>query len=227
MVPGMHVFHLSRSFEDEAELVEPFLRSGLDAGEYCLWVSSDDTVEEWSQLFLSAGLITPDRPGRLAVLPGSDFQSGPPAPVKKARQLWSTIEEGLESYAGVRFAIDMTWILAEATEAGLVCHIEAAVDTLLRGESKVSTICHYRLDQLPPDVLVAGLRTHASILMDGEWRANPFYEAAKILNDEPRRNLPGPGFPTLDEALTTIASQPPNYHLITLSETAGSHSQVT
>jgi hypothetical protein len=115
------------------------------------------------------------------------------------------MERALWTFKGVRMAVDMNWLLDAETPVDRLCHWEATLNPLLGGDIEARMICDYRLDTLPEAPIVAGLRTHPVVTLDGDSRANPFYDAPRILENEPHLNLPGPETPRLDEMLAGIA----------------------
>ena len=207
-VSGSHICSLSRSAEGQREFLLSFLEEGITNGESCLCVVPDQDADEWSKAFQIRG-ITSSSGGRLQILKGSDWRLQRDAnSIIQARRVWRMMERALWNYRAVRFAVDMNWTLDADVPVDRLSHWEAALNPLLGGGVPTQMICGYRLDALPDAFIVAGLRTHPSVVLDDKQVSNPYYEAPSILEDEPHRNLPGPDVPPLNEMLARIAEQP-------------------
>jgi len=210
-VPGSHVCSLSRDAGGQRDLLISFLAEGLTAGESCLCVVPDQDAEEWSAALEARGIrdLTRSGGGQLQILKGTDWRLQRDAnSIIQARRVWRMMERALWNFKGVRFAIDMNWTLDADVPVDRLSHWEATLNPLLSGGIEVRMICDYRLDALPEASVVAGLRTHPSVVLDGRQASNPYYEAPLILEDEPQRNLPGSSVPPLEEMLSRITDQP-------------------
>jgi hypothetical protein len=105
-----------------------------------------------------------------------------------ARDLWHLVSPKLADFAGVRIAGDAGWAMIEPPlNAGQLCHWEATAD-LLYQEEAISTICMYDLNRHPRSDICAALRTHADVLAGGKRYSDPYYEASRILENEPYLN---------------------------------------
>src|SRR5690606_37397641 len=94
----------------------------------------------------------------------------------QARTVWNFIESKLEGFSGVRITGDAQWAAIEpALSSDRLCHWEATADMLYRGEP-VHTLCMYDSGKHAPSDLRAALRTHATVLTNGQFYANPHYE---------------------------------------------------
>ncbi|HEX5370329.1 MAG TPA: MEDS domain-containing protein, partial [Dehalococcoidia bacterium] len=94
------------------------------------------------------------------------------------------IEQSLPGYAGLRLLIDMQWTQDTGLPADKLCHWEATLEYLLSDVATVQAMCQYDR-RLPPAALHAALRTHPYSLYGGRSAPSPFYEAARVLEDEP------------------------------------------
>jgi hypothetical protein len=117
------------------------------------------------------------------------------------------MEGALSTHGSMRVIVDEDRFLENGTALDLLCHWEATLNPFLAG-TEVREICAYRLDTLPEAAMVAGIRTHPIVVLDGKWRMNPFYEADQILEKEPYLNLPAPNGPRIEEMLARVAEQP-------------------
>jgi hypothetical protein len=202
---------LYEDLNEQKIVVLPFIKGGLKKNEYCLFVTNEKSIDDWS-LELQAFGVDVKREvekGALAIatsaqLRGSDdFNS-----IVKARELWHLVEEKLGQYAGVRIIGDAEWVLIDPPmPSDQLCHWEATADLLYRGEP-VSTICMYDLRRHSPSDIRAALRTHAHAQVGRKRYANPFYEAANILENEPHLNASDADRETVAAMLGKLKAEP-------------------
>src|SRR5881394_2587752 len=87
-------------------------------------------------------------------------------------------------FKGIRFAIEMTWVLGPDIPAAKLEHWEATLNNLFTPAFPGRMICQYNRSRLGPQVLLAGLHTHPQTVFGEEVCANPFYEAPLILDGD-------------------------------------------
>lgn len=186
-----HTCLLYEDFNEQKAVVLPFIRDGLRNGEHCLFVTSERSVYDWSLELQAFGIDVKGEieKGAFVVVTGEQMrQSAGFNSIVKARELWRLVETKLVDFAGVRIIGDAEWALIEpCLTADQLCHWEATADLLYKGES-VRTICMYDINRHSPSDIRAALRTHPMAQVAGRRYANPFYEAASILDNEPHLN---------------------------------------
>jgi len=189
LTSGSHACHFFETFDDQMELLGSFFREGLIRGEHCLFITPGEFDLEWLGHLGSLGSDFREalNTGALTVVPGAAFRVGEFNTVRKARELWLTIEDSLRGSTGVRIAGDAAWALNPTLPEDQLCHWEAAVNLVYEGAS-VRAICQYRLDEHSPAAIHGAFRTHPVVIYDGVSHANPFYEAPEILKHEPYFN---------------------------------------
>jgi hypothetical protein len=176
---------------EQKQVILPFVRDGLQAGECCLFIAGERTLDDWELEFQAFGIDVAGQrqAGALVISAGeemrrsSDFNS-----ILKASDLWAFIESKLSSFAGVRIVGDADWALIDPPlSASDLCQWEATADLLYENEP-VRTICMYDLNQHRPAEIRAALRTHSKVLFAGKRYVNNHYEAPEILENEPHWN---------------------------------------
>ena len=186
-----HSCLLYEDYNEKKGVVLPFIRNGLRNGEHCLFVTSERSVDDWFLEFQAYGIDVKREIGKgaLVIATGEQMRQTPGFnSIVKARELWGLIEAKLGSYGGVQIIGDAEWALIEPPlTAGQLCHWEATAGLLYEGEA-VRTVCMYDLTRHSPSDIRAALRTHAAAVMGGRRYANPYFEAALILEHEPRLN---------------------------------------
>lgn len=204
---GSHACHLFRSFAEQKAVVLPFFKEGLRNGEYCIYVTCDQPVDEWYFEFQAYGIDVRHEleRGALQIITGDEWrQGGDFNSIIKAREAWGLIEDKLRSFKGVRITGDAGWALRPPMPIDQLCHWEATAN-LIYEDTEVRAICQYDLDKQPTEAIHAALRTHPSVLMGGRRYANPHYEAPRILENEPNLNHSDADAGRLQEMLTRLA----------------------
>lgn len=186
---GAHVCHVAAGRNDAKSVLLPFLRQGLLNNEFCLYVSGDESPDDWYFEFQAYGVDVAARLrcGALKIIgrsewrsPGSTFRSL--AQARKAYRLvpWTR-------FRGARIVYDAAWALSPELPPEDLCHWEATATLLYEG-LPVRAICQYDLENQSTPALEAALRTHPYVLTGQTVIANPHCEAEQILEFEPVLN---------------------------------------
>jgi hypothetical protein len=208
--PGAHACHFFDSFGQQKEVVLPFFKDGLENGEYCLYVTHDQSVDDWCFEFQAFGIDVQAEVerGSLAIITGDQWHDGGAFnSIVKAREAWQMFEAKLADFSGVRIAGDASWALEPALRADQLCHWEATANLIYEGEA-IRAICQYNLQKHAPAALHSALRTHRLAILDGRGYANPYFEADRILENEPNLNESPADAATVKDMLVRLAMQP-------------------
>ena len=208
--PRQHACVLYRTPGELKQYLLPFLKEGLNLGEHCLFVCSEDAVDDWSIEMQAFGIDVREHldSGALVIATGAQWRETPFDSLTKARELWQHIEEHLAAFPGVRIAGDAGWArLDPPISADRLCHWEATADLIYEG-APVKAICLYDLEAHSPSDIRAALRTHASAVIGGVTHRNPFYEAEEILNAEPDLNASDADGALIETMLASIHAVP-------------------
>lgn len=173
----------------------PFIRQGLQTEQQVVYVADDQSLEELSRHLTDAGIDVPfySRCGTLRFLTRADWREpGPLDPQRKTAQVRGFIESARKSgFRGIRFAIEMTWILGPEISPRDLEQWEATLNTLLlTPDFPVRMICQYNRSRLNPESVLAGLRTHPIAVLGEKVGENHFHEAPLILNQSAHAKSP-------------------------------------
>ncbi|HEV8344776.1 MAG TPA: MEDS domain-containing protein [Candidatus Binatia bacterium] len=176
--------------EDPAEqmlALVPYIKQGLEEGEQCIYIADDLTVEDVARTLESGGIDVQreSERGALRLWTRSEWrQPGELDSAKKSLQVRGFIDEALKAgFKGVRFAVEMTWILGPDISVDKLKHWEATINTLFVPGVPGRIVCQYSRHRLSASVLQAGLSTHPIAILD-DLCANFFYEAPAILENK-------------------------------------------
>ena len=177
LVPGDHICAFYRGPAQRDELLVPYLREGLRAGDKCVCVTDDpgaDTsvralaVEFDLDLSVTTGPLRPMRSGD-TYLEGGFFS------IDRMIGFWegALLRDG---FGFVRAAGEMTWALRDLPGVEHLLAYEAKLNAFLPRHPEVVLLCLYDLEQFSDgQVLLEILRTHPKVLLSRQVLDNPWY----------------------------------------------------
>jgi len=187
---GAHACHLYSTANEQKEIVLRFLTQGLKLGECCNYIAPDGSVDDWYFELQTAGIdvLAERQKHALLVLDMSSWvPEGNLNSAILARRLWRSIARPLADFPAVRLITDMGWALARQLPPDQLCHWEATTN-LVYEDTNARAICQYDLVRHGPQALSSALRTHPTVIFEGRVLRSPFYEAPRILAEEPNLN---------------------------------------
>jgi hypothetical protein len=117
------------------------------------------------------------------------------------------IQDAFAAFNGIRIVVDAGWMLEPLVPADRLCHWEATLNPLIEGYIEIRVLCQYNLSRHSPAAVHSALRTHPIALLGGRARSNPFYEAPRILENEPYLNHSDADAGTIEGMLMHLAEQ--------------------
>jgi hypothetical protein len=189
-VTSRHACLLFERPTEPDEAVSSFVQKGLLSGEQCLFAVAPDARDEWLYRLKRHGIDvrSHQQRGSLELLDGWD--GAPEAPlnsIERARTLWRRVDRGLTAHGAVRYVVDLRGGIVAGLNDDQLCHWEATLDRLVDGEA-VRVLCLYDTQALSPALIHCALRTHLNVTFRGSLRQSPYYEAPRILDQEPNLN---------------------------------------
>jgi hypothetical protein len=180
ITPGDHVCAFYRGPAQRDEILVPFLRDGIQAGDKCICVMDDpDTQRVLTPLAQSVDVESSLRTGQLDLM-GSDTAYLPNGTFEVDRMLdfWEQGVGGALRQSGfsfVRAVGEMTWALRDLPGVEYLVSYEARLNKFLPRYPQV-ILCLYDLERFTDgQVLMELLRTHPRVLLSGQLLDNPWY----------------------------------------------------
>ena len=204
---GTHVCQLFSNDSEQKGLTLEFLSNGLRRGEYCALAcagSPDDWLFELqaAAVDVSAELAS----GTLDIFLADDWYSELNIhTLRMAGKVWNQFSAALDVFGSARLIADMSWVSRGQVSADDLCHWEAAANVVFEG-TEVRVICQYDLRHNSPSEVLAALRTHPQVILDGRMVGNRYYEAPRILAREPRLNRNEANQQEIEDMLRTLRS---------------------
>lgn len=175
--PGMHICAFYRGPGQRDELLLPYLREGLAAGDKCICVTDDPAAG--AAVCALAGEFGDAAPAQLEPLDSaSTYLSGGAFTIEKMIGFWDR-EMGAavvrDGFGFVRAAGEMTWALRGQPGSDKLMAYEATLNVFLHRYPQV-LLCLYDLEQFSDgEILMEILRTHPMVLLSGQLLENPWY----------------------------------------------------
>jgi len=180
MAPGDHICAFYRGPAQRDEVLLPYLREGILAGDKVICVMDDPDVEQVTKpLSLVLDVEASLSSGQLDLL-RSDSAYIPDGTFCLDRMLdfWEAGVGGAvrrSGYSFVRAVGEMTWALRDLPGVGDLVRYEARLNRFLPRYPQV-ILCLYDLERFTDgQVLMELLRTHPKVLMSGQLLENPWY----------------------------------------------------
>jgi len=180
IAPGDHICAFYRGVAQRDDVLVPFLREGMLAGDKCICVMDDpDTERVVGPLSAELDVELSQRTGQLelmcsdsAYLPGGYFA------IEEMLEFWkrgigSAVEDA--GFGFVRAVGEMTWALRDLPGVEQLVTYEARLNEFLPKYPQV-ILCLYDLERFTDgQVLMGLLRTHPKVLLSGQLLENPWY----------------------------------------------------
>ena len=172
---GTHVCQFYHTKEDSLSLLIPYIKSGLEGNEACMWVTSGkisvaDAVDALSK-------VVPDlekriRSGQLEILdPPQWYTKTGSFEIKSTLEGWAkkSVEAREKGFAGLRVTGDTSWLRPEdwAPFMEYEGQVTEAVDA-----AQMIALCSYNLDLLDASKVIDVVSTHQFCLIrqEDKWR---------------------------------------------------------
>ena len=177
---GDHLCLIYHSAAEQTAALVPFLKSGLAAGERCLFSGHATSSRRLEHALEEAGVDVGAERERGALLlmtqreswlPGGRFDPG--MMMDLLRQAERQALSG--GFSGLRATWNMCWILEGTPGAGRLLEYEAHLNRFLAG-SHTCVLCRYSPDACDAAVIQESLHTHPLAVLGDQICANTFYE---------------------------------------------------
>lgn len=179
---GDHVCALYENPDHQADALTDYIRTGLAAGERCVYVAVERSPEEICERLARAGVAVGEaiEARRLTVASKHEtyLRDGSFDPDRMIGFLRETEFSALrDGCSGARISGEMHWALGAEPGCDRVIEYEARLNGFFPG-SRSQAICQYNRSSFSPEMIRNVLRTHPTALIAEHSCSNPYYEAA-------------------------------------------------
>src|SRR5258708_6206240 len=147
---GTHFCLFYETKDDLLDLLIPYIKAGLDAHEFCLYVASEPVVAEEAERALRAAVPNFDRylsDGQIEIVSHLNwYLAGGRFDPLRVRQGWiDKLDQALaHGFAGMRFAANVFWLEKQDWKA--FADYEGKLDEVF-GQLRILAVCAYVLDR--------------------------------------------------------------------------------
>ena len=171
---GAHFCLFYETREDLLDTLTSYCRSGLERGEYCMWIVAEPFTIEEAMAALKNAMPDVDRhlaESRLEMVPARDwFLQGGTFDGKRLTQDWydKLARVSARGYPGIRVTGDTTWLSKK--DWGHFCDYEDGLNAVI-GNQRLAVLCTYPLSQCGAPQILDVVRTHQFVLArrHGSW----------------------------------------------------------
>jgi hypothetical protein len=179
LAPGDHICAFYRGAEQRDELLLPYLREGLLAGDKCICVTDDPAAGESVRALAAADVAPSPAAGQLQAMgSGATYLADGYFAIDRMIEFWDDAVGGAVLRDGFRFVRavgEMTWALRDLPGVEHLLAYEARLNDFLPRYPQV-ILCLYDLEQFSDgQILLEILRTHPKVLLSGQLLDNPWY----------------------------------------------------
>lgn len=200
-----HQLLLYDSHDEQYTSVARYIREGLQAGDYCLYIVHENTEAELVDALRDHGIDVEHavETGRFEIRDATEIylDDGTFSPGQMIAQLRDCISDAVEDgYSQLRITGEMTWVADHDVDFDQLLSYEQQIETSIPMES-YNGLCQYRRDDFSSEQLNSLLNTHPRVTDDAESRLNCYYEPPNHeLDTEHSQNI-------IDQKLETISEQ--------------------
>lgn len=182
---GDHAAFLYRSPEELLDLVVPYLREGLAAGDKVIYVADDLDVARVEAALRESGvdIAAHAAAGRLVVASAMDafFAGGRFDADAAIADVRATLAQArADGFKRVRFSVEMTYLLRNVPGIERGVEFESRVNDEVFAKEPVVCICTFNQTRDDGQVLLDVLRTHQVLIEEGAAWENPGYVRGEL-----------------------------------------------
>gem|GEM_PF-6273638 len=174
--------HVCLLYTDPAErwdVLVPFVRGGLVAGQRFLYIVAESSRGEVAEALLEGGIDVDGtvRSGALRIVgkESTYLSGGCFDPQRMLDGLEAATTAALaDGYSGLRVSGEMTWMLADEPSVDRAFEYESRLNRFFPRHAALA-ICQYRVGAFAASYLLQAIRTHPTVIIDGKVCENPYY----------------------------------------------------
>ena len=196
---GMHFCQFYRTSQDLLDILIPYFVAGLEANEFCMWVTSsplDKAAAEKALAEAVPGFERYVRDGQIEIIPHDAwYLAGGGFDAKRVLDAWAAkLQKALaRGFEGLRLSGNTFWLEKEDWRA--FTDYEAAVDEVI-GRCRMLALCTYSLDRCGANEVLDVVSNHrfALVRRESRWEVienaerERFRQAERRLAQFPQQN---------------------------------------
>lgn len=178
--PHDHLCLIYESEDEWAQTIVPFILTGLEHGEKCLYIVDANTAKQIKTILLDAGLdvAAAERKGQFVVIHERDTytKEGFFDPDLMIKLLISETEKALsEGYPALRATGEMSWALRGYIGSDRLLEYEAKLNRDFFPNYPCLAICQYDRRRFDPEIIKGVILTHTLLIRGKQIYRNFYY----------------------------------------------------
>ena len=171
---GSHNCLFYKSQDDLVNLLAGYIKSGIEKGEFCIWITADGGVEDKARRAVGKKLPNPNTQlagSQIEFIQYSDWylQDGSFRPEKVLNSWVERLKLALNlGYRGLRVTGDLGWL--DATDWQTLMDYETDINSVIAGQSFMA-VCSYPLPKINASQMIDVIDRHQVALgkNNGQW----------------------------------------------------------
>ncbi len=188
---GTHFCQFYRTPADLLDILVPYFAAGLQANEFCMWVTSEPVDKAAAERALAGavpGFAESLRRGQIEILAHGDwYLAGGRFDATRVLDAWAEKLRGARArgFEGLRLSGNTFWL--EKEDWAAFTDYEAAVDKVI-GQARMLALCTYSLDKCGANEVLDVVRNHrfALVRREGAWQVIESAERERARLNEQR-----------------------------------------
>lgn len=177
--PHDHLCLIYESREEQYAAVIPYIKTGLERNEKCLYIIDESSFEDVRSALQAAGVEVDQalRRGALLILTKQDtyLKDGAFNPDRMMAVLEKMVKDALaEGFNALRVTGEMTWVLGEKSSVDILMQYESMVNNFYANHQALA-ICQYNRQRFAAEIILDVIRTHPLVIYGSEVLRNDFF----------------------------------------------------
>ena len=176
--PGSHLCAFYSGKAERTEILLPFIKQALRAGDRCICLVERDEVDAVLKTLQADTSIMPEGDWLEVHASEDTYLVDGKFDIESMLAFWARTYEKAqaEGWSFVRVIADASWILRDTPEVNEFMVYESKYNQISRLYPHV-TVCIYDLNVFGPKLMIEILKTHPRVLVGGVVHENPDYMA--------------------------------------------------
>lgn len=174
-----HLCPIYDTHEEQLATATAFMRLGLERGEQCMYVATQNSASTVFEAMQAAGVdlqaALDSKAFTIATAHQTYLRTGHFDPDEMIEFLADTTRAAKDAgFSGFRYAAEMYWLLGGEVNSERILEYEARLNDFLE-ENDACILCQYDHMQFSSDVILDAIRTHELVIYGGLVCPNPYF----------------------------------------------------
>jgi HD-GYP domain-containing protein (c-di-GMP phosphodiesterase class II) len=174
-----HLCPIYDTHEEQLATATAFIRVGLERGEQCVYVATENSTNTVFEAMQAAGVDMQAALDSKAMSISTEHQTYLRRGHFNADEMIELLTNMTRAakdagFSGLRYAAEMSWLLRGEVSSEQILKYESRLNDFLE-ENDACILCQYDHRRFEPDVILDAIRTHPVVIYDGLVCPNPYF----------------------------------------------------